>query len=112
MIDNISFFRGLDFDVVKRAARLAGIHDDIMGWSTGYETLIGPRADGVSGGQQQRICLARRALAGIQTCWFSTSRQVELDPHSEWLIQDSLAALAAPANAVCCRPSHVDARHL
>ncbi|MHB8233574.1 MAG: ATP-binding cassette domain-containing protein, partial [Solirubrobacteraceae bacterium] len=60
--DNIRFFRELTDEQVERAARLARIHDDIMSWAGGYEAIVGPRADAVSGGQQQRICLAR-ALA-------------------------------------------------
>jgi ABC-type multidrug transport system fused ATPase/permease subunit len=90
--DNIRFFRALDFDAVQHAARLAGIHDDIMAWSNRYETLIGPRADGVSGGQQQRICLAR-ALAGNPDLLVLDEPTSQLDPHSEWLIQESLTAL-------------------
>ncbi len=61
--DNIRFFREIDDARVERAARLARIHDDIVGWSKGYETIVGPRADAVSGGQQQRICLARALAA-------------------------------------------------
>ncbi len=71
--DNIRFFRPIDDAAVETAARLAGIHDEVVQWSAGYETLVGPRADAVSGGQQQRICLAR-ALAPSLRCWCSTSR--------------------------------------
>ena len=61
--DNIRFFRDIDDEAVERAARLARIHEDIIGWADGYETIVGPRADAVSGGQQQRICLARALAA-------------------------------------------------
>ncbi|HTU60670.1 MAG TPA: ABC transporter ATP-binding protein, partial [Polyangiales bacterium] len=53
--DNIRFFREIPMDEVERAAKLARIHDDIMSWPGGYEAIVGPRADAVSGGQQQRI---------------------------------------------------------
>jgi ATP-binding cassette, subfamily B, bacterial len=90
--DNIRFFRQLDDDAVKRAARLAGIHDDIMGWPAGYDTIVGPRADAVSGGQQQRICLAR-ALAAHPEVLVLDEPTSALDPNTERLIQDSLNGL-------------------
>jgi ABC-type multidrug transport system fused ATPase/permease subunit len=77
---------------VERAARLAGVHDDVMSWSAGYETIVGPRADAVSGGQQQRLCLAR-ALAAHPEVLVLDEPTSALDPHTERLIQDSLARL-------------------
>jgi ABC-type multidrug transport system fused ATPase/permease subunit len=90
--DNIRFFRDLDDEAVERAGRLARIHDDVMSWSDGYQTLVGPRADAVSGGQQQRICLAR-ALAASPEVLVLDEPTSALDPHSETLIQESLATL-------------------
>jgi ATP-binding cassette, subfamily B, bacterial len=89
---NIRFFRDLDDETVERAARLARIHDDIVSWSHGYKTIVGPRADAVSGGQQQRICLAR-ALAARPSVLVLDEPTSALDPHSETLIQESLTAL-------------------
>jgi ABC-type multidrug transport system fused ATPase/permease subunit len=91
--ENIRFLRdGIDDEAVQRAARLARIHDDIMGWSDGYETIVGPRADAVSGGQQQRICLAR-ALVAVPEVLVLDEPTSALDPASEVLIQESLRAL-------------------
>ena len=89
---NIRFFRDLDDEAVERAARLAGIHDEVIEWPRGYETAVGPRADAVSGGQQQRICLAR-ALAAQPEVLVLDEPTSSLDPHSEQLIQESLLAL-------------------
>jgi ATP-binding cassette, subfamily B, bacterial len=90
--DNIRFFRDIDDEEVKRAARLARIHEDIVGWEGGYETIVGPRADAVSGGQQQRICLARALVARPQVLILDEPTSA-LDPQSEALISESLMAI-------------------
>jgi ABC-type multidrug transport system fused ATPase/permease subunit len=90
--ENIRFFRALGDAEVERAARLARIHDEIMSWSDGYETIIGPRADAVSGGQQQRICIAR-ALVAKPTVLVLDEPTSALDPASEQLLQESLEGL-------------------
>jgi ATP-binding cassette subfamily B protein len=90
--DNIRFFREIPEEDVERAARLARIHEDIVSWEAGYETIVGPRADAVSGGQQQRICLAR-ALAARPAVLVLDEPTSALDPQSEALISESLLEL-------------------
>jgi ABC-type multidrug transport system fused ATPase/permease subunit len=90
--DNIRFFRDIDDASVERAARLAGIHEDVISWPEEYATIIGPRADAISGGQQQRICLAR-ALAANPEVLVLDEPTSALDPLSEQLIQESLRGL-------------------
>jgi ATP-binding cassette subfamily B protein len=90
--DNIRFLRPIADDAVERAARLARIHDEIMSWPLGYQTPIGQRADAVSGGQGQRLCLAR-ALAGDPLVLVLDEPTSALDPSSESLVQESLLSL-------------------
>ncbi len=44
---------------VEEAARLTAIHQDILGFPAGYDTLVGERGVSLSGGQKQRIAIAR-----------------------------------------------------
>ena len=91
--DNIRFHRDwVEEDAIVRAARLAHINDDITSWSGGYQTVIGERADAVSGGQRQRLCLAR-ALAGTPEFLILDEPTSSLDAQSEHLIQESLEGL-------------------
>jgi ATP-binding cassette, subfamily B, bacterial len=89
---NIRFYREIDDDAVERAARLAHIHDEIMQWPKGYDTLVGPRADAVSGGQKQRLSLAR-ALVAMPEVLVLDEPTSALDPNSEALVQESLTGL-------------------
>lgn len=90
--DNIRFFRQLDDEEVERAARLARIHDDIVSWGYGYDTIVGSRAAAVSVGQSQRICLAR-ALASRPELLLLDEPTSALDPTSERFVQESLTVL-------------------
>ncbi len=62
--DNIGF--GLKttptLEKIQQAARFASVHNEIMGFSNGYQTMIGERGVTLSGGQKQRISIARALI--------------------------------------------------
>ena len=59
--DNVTLGReGLD---VEPAARAAAVHDDVTAFADGYATVVGERGLTVSGGQRQRLALARALAA-------------------------------------------------
>ncbi|MDD2914926.1 MAG: type I secretion system permease/ATPase [Gallionella sp.] len=57
--ENIARFGEIDSGKVITAAKRAGVHDMILHFPQGYDTLLGDGGAGLSGGQKQRIGLAR-----------------------------------------------------
>ncbi len=58
--ENIAFARpDADRGNVERAARQAAVHDNIVEFPQGYDTLVGERGVTLSGGQKQRVAIAR-----------------------------------------------------
>jgi ATP-binding cassette, subfamily B, bacterial len=91
--DNIRYHRPhVTFDDVVQAARLAHVHDDIVAMPDGYETVLDDRTAPVSGGQKQRLCLAR-ALAARPAVLVLDEPTSALDVRSEMLVQRSLESL-------------------
>ncbi len=78
---------------LHKAAQQAHIHDTIMALPQGYDTLIGDRGAGLSGGQVQRIALARAFLKNAPIVILDEAT-ANLDEESERLIQQSIDSLA------------------
>jgi len=62
--ENITYGVGREVsqEEVEQAARAAAIHDVIMSFPNGYQTIVGEKGVTVSGGQKQRIAIARTLL--------------------------------------------------
>lgn len=58
----ISYGKLLPLDEIQKAAKIAGAHDFIIQLSKGYDSLIGERSVKLSGGEKQRLSLARAIL--------------------------------------------------
>ena len=97
--ENIAFFRGVDDETVVRAARMANIASDIEALPDGYDTMLGPRGAGLSGGQSQRITIAR-ALAGNPRLLILDEPTSALDVHSETALQRTIEELTGQVTMV------------
>ena len=71
------------------AARAAAIHDRIMELPEGYDTIVGERGYKLSGGEKQRIAIARVILKNPRILILDEATSA-LDTHSERLIQSAL----------------------
>ena len=74
---------------VEAAARHARIHDFVMGLPDGYETMVGERGLKLSGGEKQRVAIARTILKDPRIFLFDEATSA-LDSHTEKAIQRSL----------------------
>jgi ATP-binding cassette, subfamily B, multidrug efflux pump len=61
--ENIAFGKpGATLEEIEEAARIAQIHDEMMGFPAGIDTVIGEKGITLSGGQRQRVAIARAVL--------------------------------------------------
>ena len=78
---------------VYSAARMANIHDFIMQLPSGYDTIVGERGLKLSGGEKQRVAIARVILKNPAILIFDEATS-SLDSHSEQLILSALNKVA------------------
>lgn len=77
---------------LEQAARAAAIHDHIAGLPEGYNTVVGERGYKLSGGEKQRIAIARAILKNPRILILDEATSA-LDTQSERLIQAALEPL-------------------
>lgn len=92
-------FKKIDFDhedvsmdEIIRAAKDARVHDFIKNLPDGYDSVIGHRGVQISGGQAQRIAIARAFIQDAKIVLLDEATSA-LDKESETLIQEALARL-------------------
>jgi ATP-binding cassette, subfamily B, heavy metal transporter len=78
---------------VEQAAKLAHIHDFVVTLPDGYETMVGERGLKLSGGEKQRVAIARTILKNPPILLFDEATSA-LDTHTEREIQTNLAQLS------------------
>jgi ATP-binding cassette subfamily B protein len=79
---------------LAEAAKAAAIHDHIASLPEGYDTVVGERGYKLSGGEKQRLALARAILKDPPILILDEATSA-LDTRSERLIQEALARLSA-----------------
>lgn len=79
---------------IEEAAKLARIHDFVMGLPDGYQTTVGERGLKLSGGEKQRVAIARTILKKPAILLFDEATSA-LDSHTEKEIQASLKEVSA-----------------
>lgn len=88
--DNLEYARpGATDEQIERAARDANIHDRIMSFPDGYDTLTGERGYRLSGGEKQRLAIARVLLADPKILILDEATSA-LDSETERLVQQAL----------------------
>ncbi|WP_439141770.1 ABCB family ABC transporter ATP-binding protein/permease [Pseudooctadecabacter sp.] len=90
---NIAYGRdGASFDEIVAAAKAAKIHDFIEGLPDGYETTVGERGLKLSGGEKQRVGIARTLLKNPPILILDEATSA-LDTDTEMEIQSELKAM-------------------
>jgi ATP-binding cassette subfamily B protein len=91
--ENLLYARpGATEDEIVSAAQSANIHDFITGLPDGYDTVVGERGFRLSGGEKQRLAMARALLKDPRILILDEATS-HLDAGSEHLIQQALEVL-------------------
>ncbi|HRY12854.1 MAG TPA: ABC transporter ATP-binding protein [Syntrophomonadaceae bacterium] len=98
--DNLLYAKaGASQEELEEACREAHIHDFISGLPDGYDTIVGNRGIKLSGGEKQRISIARIILRRPPLVIFDEATS-SLDSISESLIQEAISPLLARSTSI------------
>lgn len=84
---------------IINAAKTAACHDFIMSLPNGYDTIVGEGGSTLSGGEKQRISIARALLKNAPIVLLDEAT-ASLDPENEVLIQQAISALVADKTVI------------
>lgn len=109
--ENISYGKyGADRSEIIAAAKAANAHDFITKLPNGYDTVLGERGNTLSGGEKQRIAIARAIIRNSPVIILDEATSA-LDNESETLVQDAIKALKGGRTIlmIAHRPSSIAA---
>jgi ABC-type multidrug transport system fused ATPase/permease subunit len=89
----------IDMERVERAARLAKLHDFVAGLPKGYATVVGQRGIRISGGERQRIGIARALYQDPELLVLDEATSA-LDSVTENAVREALQTLAGRKTVV------------
>ncbi|MEI6590804.1 MAG: ATP-binding cassette domain-containing protein, partial [Actinomycetes bacterium] len=92
--ENLEYAKpGASDEEIIAAAKAANIHETIMSFPAGYDTVVGERGYRLSGGEKQRIAIARVLLKNPPVLILDEATS-SMDTHSERLVQATLDTAA------------------
>ncbi len=109
--ENIAYGRyGAERDEIIAAAKMANAHDFISKLPNGYDTVLGERGNTLSGGEKQRIAIARAIIKNAPVIILDEATSM-LDNESESLIQEAIKTLKGGRTVlmIAHRPSSIAA---
>ncbi len=107
--ENIAYGRqGVGQDEIVAAAKAANAHDFITRLPDGYDTVLGERGNTLSGGEKQRIAIARAIIRNASVMILDEATSA-LDNESEVFVQEAIRALKGECTIlmIAHRPSSI-----